>query len=386
MRVDLHFYGGVPMTDAGNAGPLPTDRRYGNDDVVAGYRNLVHWAQTADRLGYDTMWFTEHHFQYEGYEVTPNLVQFGQHITSVTQRLKAGQAFNVVPQWHPLRLAEDFAMADVLTGGRMRFGVGRGTVPREAQTLGAVIASGDNAMSTELDQVNREVFEESMEVIKLAWTQERFSYSGKHFTFPPPGIPDRGATVTELTLVPRPLGPVEVYQPMSPGKTLEYVARVGHKGVIALAPPHMVKKVWDGYGEIAEQHGRTLRPGQDRTLNIHTHVGRTREQAFATGRDGHDEFCRFLAPYGRFRTYADADGFAFQPTLEQSTEQQVMAIGSVDDVVETLGTYRELLGLEEVMLFPDLPGLTREQLDEQLHLIAEEVLPQLGIRLPAAPS
>ena len=61
-----------------------------------------------------------------------------------------------------------------------------------------------------------------------------------------------------------------------------------------------------------------------------------------------------------------------------------MAIGSVDDVVDTLGAWRDLLGLEEIVLFPDLPGLTREQLDGQLHLIAEEVLPRLGIRLAAA--
>ena len=79
--------------------------------------------------------------------------------------------FNVVPQWHPLRLAEDFALADIVTGGRMEFGVGRGTVPREAWALGTVVASGDNAMSAEHDRINREIFEEAMEVIKLAWYQ-----------------------------------------------------------------------------------------------------------------------------------------------------------------------------------------------------------------------
>ncbi|MCY7343023.1 MAG: LLM class flavin-dependent oxidoreductase [Pseudonocardia sp.] len=161
MGVDLHYYGGVPMTDAGNRGRVPTDRRYGNDAVIAGYRNLEHWARTADRLGYDTFWLTEHHFQHEGYEVTPNLVQFGQHLASITDRLRQGQMFNVVPQWHPLRLAEDLATADILTGGRMVFGVGRGTVPREAQTLGSVIAPGDNAMSRAADAQNREIFEES---------------------------------------------------------------------------------------------------------------------------------------------------------------------------------------------------------------------------------
>ena len=171
MRVDTNFFGTVPMPDAGDPDVASTSRRYGNADVLACYENMLHWAQTADGLGYDTMWLTEHHFQYEGYEVLPNLIQFGQHLATQTEQLRLGQMFNVVPQWHPLRLAEDFAIADIITGGRMEFGVGRGTVPREAWALGTVVASGDNAMSAEHDRINREVFEESMEVIKLAWSQ-----------------------------------------------------------------------------------------------------------------------------------------------------------------------------------------------------------------------
>lgn len=385
MRVDVHYYGGVPMTDAGMLGPQPTDRRYGNDMVIAGYENLTAWAVTADRLGYHTMWLTEHHFQYEGYEVVPNLVQFGLYLAGRTQRLHFGQMFNVVPQWHPLRLAEDFAMADVLTGGRMEFGVGRGTVPREAQTLGSVVASGDNEMSRLADDLNREIFTEAMEVITLAWANERFSFSGKHFTFPPPGIPDRGSTVTDLTLIPRPTRPIPVYMPISPGRTVEYAARQGYRGVLALSAPGPTKSLWETYGRIAAEAGRELRPGQDRTLNIHIHVKPTREAAMASARDGHDEFCRFLAPYGRFRGYVGPDGqpkpFNHLPSLEESMSLQVMAIGSIDDVVDTLGMYRDLLGLEQIVLFPDLPGLTREQLDEQLHLVAEEVMPRLGVTL-----
>src|SRR4051794_8764395 len=376
MRVDLHYYGGGPMPGAGRSGPAPTDRRYGNDQVIAGYRTLEHWAGTADALGYDTFWLTEHHFQYEGYEVVPNLIQFGLHLAGRTRRLRQGQMFNVVPQWHPLRLAEDFALADILSGGRMEFGVGRGTVPREARNLGSVVASGDNAMSRRADEVNREVFEEAMEVIKLAWSQERFSYSGKHFTFPVPGIPDRGSTVTELTLIPRPTRDVPVYQPISPGRTLEYCARVGHRAVLALATPAGTRRLWDEYARVAAEHGRELAPGADRLLNINVHVGPTRERAFATARDGHDEFVRFLAPYGRFRGYAGPDGspppFDYAPTLEDSVGQQVMAIGSVDDVVDVLATHADLLDLQHLVLFPDLPGLTREQMDEQLHLIATE--------------
>ena len=274
MRVDVHFYSTVPMADAGGQGPQPVERRYGNDDVIACYANMERWAVTADRLGYDCLWLTEHHFQHEGYEVVPNLVLFGLHLAHLTERIRFGQAFNIVPQWHPLRLAEDFAMADILTGGRMEFGVGRGTVPREAETLGGVVASGDNEMAAEKDARNREIFEEGMEVIRAAWSEERFNYTGKHFVLPPPGIPDRGRTVTHLTLVPRPTRPVAVYQPVTSEPTLTYAAGAGHIGIFP-ARVGGIAAVWDRFALTAAEHGRTLRPGQGRVLHANVHVGPT---------------------------------------------------------------------------------------------------------------
>jgi alkanesulfonate monooxygenase SsuD/methylene tetrahydromethanopterin reductase-like flavin-dependent oxidoreductase (luciferase family) len=387
MRVDVHFYGMVPMPDAGGGPPVPTDRRASNDDVVEAYRRLEHWAQTADGLGYDTMWLTEHHFQYEGYEVTPNLILFAVHLAGMTQRLRFGQMFNVVPQWHPLRLAEDFAMANVLTGGRLVFGVGRGTVPREAQTLGAVVASGDNAMSLEADRINRETFEEAMDVIRAAWSDELFSFSGKHFTYPPPGIPDRGATVTHLTLVPRPVHtPIEIFQPVSSPATLTYVAQQGFTGVFAMARVDWVSAHWDRFAEEAAVVGRSLGPGEGRCLQLPVHVGRTTEEALRTGRPGHDEFVKFLSPYGRFSRFADGAPFDFRPTLEQSRESGGMAIGSVEEVADQLGRWRDRLHLRHLVLFPDLPGLDRSAMDDQLHLLAEEVMPRLGAPLGGRPA
>ena len=293
--------------------------------------------------------------------------------------------FNVVPQWHPLRLAEDFAMADLVTGGRMVFGVGRGTVPREAMSLGAMVASGDNEMSREADRINREVFEEGMEVIRLAFSKERFSYTGKHFALPPAGIPDRGATVTDLTLVPRPLREIEIYQPITSPDTMAYAPAHGHKGVYWQAPPAAIKRRWDDYAEVAASLGRPVAPGEDRALVLNVHVGPTREKAFAAVRDGHDEFCRFLAPYGRFKAMTGPDGspvpFDHQPSLEESVVDRLWAVGSVEDVAEVIGEMRDLLDLEHLVIFPDAPGLSREQMDEQLTLVAQEVMPRLGVEV-----
>lgn len=383
MRVDTNFFGTVPMPDAGDPTIAPTERRYGNDAVIACYENMMHWAQTADTVGFDTMWLTEHHFQYEGYEVLPNLIMFGVHCANLTKHLRFGQMFNVVPQWHPLRLAEDFALADILTGGRMQFGVGRGTVPREAESLGTVVASGDNEMAAELDRRNRQQFEESMDIILSSWRNERFSFRGKHFVLPPDGIPDRGDFVQDLTLVPRPVHPIEIFQPVTSPDTMEYVPRMGFKAVYWLQHPESQKQKWEHYAtKRAEAGNPVARRGSDRVLVLNTHIARTTEDAIKRARPGHDEFCKFLAPYGRFSSFRQADGtkvpFGFQPTIEDSRAQKIMAIGSVDDVVDVIGMYRELLGLEHICFFFDFPGLTRAEIDEQFHLAAEEVFPKLG--------
>jgi alkanesulfonate monooxygenase SsuD/methylene tetrahydromethanopterin reductase-like flavin-dependent oxidoreductase (luciferase family) len=98
----------------------------------------------------------EHHFQPEGTELIPNVLMMAMHLCGVTKNLKIGCGFNIVPMWHPLRLAADYAMADILTGGRVIFGVGRGYHTREVETFGAPL----------IDQnANREMFEEGVEIL-----------------------------------------------------------------------------------------------------------------------------------------------------------------------------------------------------------------------------
>jgi hypothetical protein len=377
------------MPDAGDDSITPTSRRYDNDAVIECYRNLVEWARTADSLGYDTMWLTEHHFQYEGYEVLPNLILFGQHLAGQTKNLRLGQMFNVVPQWNPLRLAEDFAIADIITGGRMEFGVGRGTVPREAWPLGTVVASGDNDMSAEHDKINRQIFEESLEVIKRAWTNERFSFKGEHFTLPAEDIPDRGSNVDDLTLIPRPQRSIDIFQPVTSPETIEYVPRAGHKAVYWLQNADSQLDKWNRFAKIRDDMGKPVAPGDDRCLVLNVHVGKTREAAMKKGKPGHDEFCRFLAPYGRFSSYRNADGskvaFDHCPTVQESIDQKIQAIGSVDDVVDTIGFWRDLLDLKHLIIFFDFPGLTRQEMKDQLHMVAEEVMPRLGETMSRRP-
>jgi len=125
-----------------------------------------------DELGYYALWTAEHHFQHEGYECFPNLLQLSLWLATQTRHLKLGCAFNVLPMWHPIRLAEDYAMADIVTDGRVIMGVGRGYHSREVETLDAPV----------IDQAaNREMFEEQVDLMLKCFTQESFSHHGKRY-------------------------------------------------------------------------------------------------------------------------------------------------------------------------------------------------------------
>jgi alkanesulfonate monooxygenase SsuD/methylene tetrahydromethanopterin reductase-like flavin-dependent oxidoreductase (luciferase family) len=384
MRTGIFLFGGVEMADAGAGPPAPTDRRYDKHQVWRATEQIIDTGVLCDRLGFDSFWLTEHHFQYEGYEVVPNGILIGAILAERTERIRIGMAFNIVPQWHPLKLAEDFATLHNISGGRGILGVGRGTVPREAETLGTKIGSFDNPDQVAADELNRRMFDEAMEVIVRALDQDTFSFHGEVYDFPPAGIPDRGGFVEQLTLVPQPLYPYEIWQAITSPPTLEQVPVSGWGGVFWNNHHSFVKQRWERFAEIyAEKHGRELERGEKRMLVLCTCVEDTREQAIASVRDGHDEFWKFLGPYGWSKGYMGDDGRPAEPglipTLDDSMDRQrTWIVGSPDDVAEQIAWYRDELGIENLALFPAMPGDPYRKVEVQLHRLAEEVLPQLA--------
>lgn len=378
------MFGGVEMDDAGAGPPAPTDRRYTNEEMWRATEQLLGMGVLADQLGFDSYWLTEHHFQYEGYEVVPNGMLFSSILAERTERIRIGAMFNVVGQWHPLKLAEDFSILHNISGGRGIFGVGRGTVPREVRTLGTDIGSFDNPDSAAADALNRKQFDEAMQVMMLAMSEEEFSFKGEIFEFPPPGIPDRGGFVEKLTLVPRPLYPFETWQAITSPPSLEAVPRNGWGGVFWLKHHEFTRQWWEKYAATyAEAHGRDLDPGEKRLLVLNVCIEDSYEAAKDSVRNGHDEFWKFLGPYGWSRGYMGADGRpaapGLIPTLEESLDNKTWIIGTADDVVEGIQTYAEALGgLEDLVIFPNMLGDPYTKTAEQMTRFAEQVLPQLG--------
>jgi len=386
MKFGAFLFGGVEMTDAGGGLPNPMDRRFDNAACWKATLEYIDTAVEADRLGFDSFWTTEHHFQYEGYEVIPNGILISAWIAARTNDIRLGAMFNVVPQWNPLRLAEDFATMHNLSGGRGILGVGRGTVPRELLHLNPdhiSVGSADNPDQAADDARNREWFEEAMEIVRRALSSERFSFSGKHFQLPVPGIPDRGDSVHDLTLIPRPIYPYEIWQAVTSPPTIEYVPVVDHGAVFWNQHPTFVKRLWDRYGELHDQHHfGTLRTGDKRMLVVNVRIEDTHEEAIRTARNGHDEFWKFLGPYGWSRGYMGPDGrpaaAGLVPTLEESMHQKMYLVGTAEEVAESVQMYRDLLGIERLTLFPHLIGDPYQKASEQMARFMSDVVPLLS--------
>ena len=372
-RFSVLYVGQIDLENTGLDGTPADERRYSNERLVGAYDNAVALAKHMDELDYYCLWTAEHHFQREGYECFPNLILLGVHLAGLTKRLKFGGAFNVVPMWHPLRLAEDFAMADIMTGGRLIFGVGRGYHSREVETFGAPVI--DN-------EANKELFEEQMEIIFKAFNEDSFSHKGKHYTIPA-DVPYRGYQLKDITLVPKPINnPVEIWQPIASGRTLEYIARKGIKGMVALTGELLVNQLFSSYRDIAAEEGRELALGQDMALGIGYYIAGSQQEAINTVRPYHDERYKWFAPFG-FVRYTDSQGRAWgtpgapsrAPTIEEGVEQKVWYCGEPDGFIQFLRDIEERYpGLEDVVLqWPE--GMPWLEYKEQLSRFAKDVMP-----------
>ncbi|MFI4927971.1 MAG: LLM class flavin-dependent oxidoreductase, partial [Burkholderiales bacterium] len=159
-----------------NDGTLAEVHRAAQETLV----NQVRQGILAEKLGFQSFWLTEHHFQPEGAEMSPNPLMVQTAIAANTRRIRLGQAANIIVWHHPVRLAEQIATLDVISGGRVECGIGRGYQPRENETLGRPYGS-----TIQDQERNRKAFEEAVAILKKCWTERSFSHHGENFSIPP---------------------------------------------------------------------------------------------------------------------------------------------------------------------------------------------------------
>jgi alkanesulfonate monooxygenase SsuD/methylene tetrahydromethanopterin reductase-like flavin-dependent oxidoreductase (luciferase family) len=376
------FAGNVDLDQIGLEGTPANDRWLSNAHLATVFDKCQAMAQVMDRLGYDTWWAAEHHFQREGYECIPNLLMLFVHLAHLTTQIKFGSGFNIAPMWHPLRLAEDFATADILTGGRVIFGVGRGYHTREVETFGAPI----------IDQAaNRDLFEEQVEIIFKAFNQPSFSHHGRYYDLPPK-VPYRGYELEELTLVPRPLHlPVECWQPIvsASQRALDFMAKYGIKGIIGggAAAGGANERVVMAWRDTLARLGRETALGGDLIISYSVHLAATEQQAIAEVRQYFEENMKMFGPLGFVRGLTEdqlvalgdparARHAGLLPTIEEAVQAGSWLCGPPDLIIEKLMAIQEKYpGLEQINVGCTTMGTPLQETLEQLEWFGTEVMP-----------
>ena len=308
------------------------------------YRETMNQAAYAEDLGFDSIWLSEHHFSEEGY--LPSLAAVLGALAERTSRVGLGTAVLLAPLHHPLRLAEDLAVVDQLSGGRLDVGLAPGYKPDEFAVLG--VPKAQRGARTD----------ETIEILQLAWRGAPFSFSGRHFRF------------DDVVVAPPPA------QPGGPpiwvgGNSLAAAHRAARHGTCFMPDSGAGPELYDAYrAQLAPESGRP-RVATNRVL----FAAASREQAW--------DICgrHFLYQFNAYRQWFAAAGDDDMHGAELTDPAVLSAghyfVGTPDDILAAIQVSQHRLGYEELVFWARPPGLPVEQSTTSLELIAKHVLPAL---------
>lgn len=318
-------------------------------------QGLIDMAPELEALGYDSIDVLEHHFQPDGWNPSPLMVLAA--VAAVTTRIELKTNILVATLYNPVKLAEDTAVLDNLSGGRFTLGVAPGYAP--AEFAGMMIPYEGRARR----------FEEVLDILQAAWTQDVFTYSGEFFQVPP----------TRLTPKPLQKPHPPIWYGVSGPWMMQRAARRG--ATYVGSPRHTIPELrehLDVYMRACTDQG--FAP-TERPIARGTFIAPTRAQAVDIAGPAVEHVFREL--YGKLsaqgqRELRDDSGTVIEDAtaVDFETFRSRYIIGSVDDAIESVKELEHELGITELTCWTQLPGLTSEQTLSSARLFARQVMPE----------
>jgi alkanesulfonate monooxygenase SsuD/methylene tetrahydromethanopterin reductase-like flavin-dependent oxidoreductase (luciferase family) len=377
-----------------NLHDLTKRRDYG--DLLGELREL---AAICDETDFDVLWMPEHHFSVWGRELLPNPLMTAVDLAARTRRIRIGIAAAIVTFWHPLRAAEDIALLDQLTGGRVEIGFGRGNYGLEAANLNPEANPNDQAK-------NKLVFDEAVSVIKAALTHERFSFKGQVYEFPAPGFrADRAHTVTDpdyidqesgelikLSIYPRARqNPLPMWEMVNSLDSIRHAAQQD-LGIIMWRPP--VASVRDRLriyrDTLSNATGVELPLGERAAIMRDTFVGDSEDDALRiAGEPLMDalNFSNWRGPSVYLNPgetlSAAAEGALRNRLTYEFVRNRSVYFGPPERIVEQIVDLHRQTGISSVVFKTSWPGLPHAAARECVRRLGTEVIPAVRAALRA---
>ena len=348
-----------------------------------------------DENNWDSIWFTEHHFNHEGMESCTNPLMMGTDVAARTKKIKIGQACNVITFHNPIRLAEDIAFLDQLSEGRVEVGIGRGVYGREAINMNKEADLKDQAK-------NFRLFEETLSIMKKAWTEKFFNHKGEFYTYPAPNFkwqhdmspPSEEFLdidtneVKKISIVPKPFQKPHpaIWQVVDSPSSIEWAAANGINTIMWIPTVKALKKRFLLYKEAkSKAENREVPLGEGICLVRDMFIADTMEEAEKLAGEHIVNYMRWVCHWRGLGNHMDPGEIL--PETDHKLDllnydflhKRNLLFGTPEYVVNKINELKSELNLQNLQVWSNFPGIDHDACMRSIKLFTNEVMPKIKL-------
>ena len=348
-----------------------------------------------DKNNWNSIWFTEHHFNHEGMESSPNPLMICTDVAARTKQIRLGQACNVITFWNPIRLAEDIAALDHLSKGRVEVGIGRGVYGREAVHMNVEADLKDQAK-------NKRLFQETLTIMKKAWTEKFFKHKGEFYTYPSPNFvwqhdmspPNedfmdlKTNQIKKISVIPQPYQKPHppIWQVVDSASSIEWAAKNGINCIMWIPTVKTLKKRFEIYKNAKSETKKKDTPmGEGISLVRDMFVAETMEDAKKLAGEQMVNYMRWVCHWRGLGNHMDPGEKLPQTKGKLDLlnydflHKRNMLFGTPDYVVEKIKELQTELNLQNLLVWSSIPGIKHEDAMRSVKLFNDEVIPKINL-------
>jgi len=346
-----------------------------------------------DKNNWNSIWYTEHHFNHEGMESCTNPLMMCADAAARTKNIRLGQACNVITFHNPIRLAEDIATLDQLSKGRVEVGIGRGVYGREAINM--------NKESDLKDQAkNFRLFSETLEIMKKAWSKDFFSHQGEFYTYPSPNFiwqhdmsPPKENIVDlktnelkQISVLPKPYQKPfpPISQVVDGERSIQWAAENGLNTIMWIPTVKALKKRFEIFKEAKSKvENRDVPLGEGISLVRDMFVAETMEEAEKMAGEHIVNYMRWVCHWRGLGNHMDPDEKLPETKNKldllnyEFLHKRNLLFGTPEFVIEKIKELQQELNLQNLQVWSNFPGVKHEDCMRSIKLFTEEVIPNI---------
>ena len=344
-----------------------------------------------DKNKWESIWFTEHHFNHEGMENCTNPLMMSTDIAARTKNIRIGQAANIITFHNPLRLAEDIATLDHLSNGRLEVGIGRGVYGREAIHMNVEADLKDQGK-------NKRLFEETLTIMKKAWTEEFFNHKGEFYVYPSPNFiwqhdmspPSekfmdlKTNIIKKISVVPKPYQKPypPIWQVVDGLRSIEQAAKDGINVIMWIPTVKALKIKFEAYKNArSETEKRNVPLGEGIGLVRDMFVADTMEEAKEKAGEHMVNYMRWVCHWRGLGNHMDP-GEELPVTKGKLDllsydflHKRNMLFGTPEYIIDKIKELKSELNLQNLKVWSNFPGVKHEDCMKSIKLFTKKVMP-----------